>query len=80
MFDRCEALLAEGFKADTATFNTLLKACQRAKDSERARATYALMQKRGIEPDSITFCTLVKVPLPALSFRGKRNLRAPMLH
>ena len=57
---RFEALRREGFVGDVVTYNTLLKACMRARDGPRAEQAHRAMLEAGIRGDEVTYNTVVK--------------------
>jgi hypothetical protein len=54
-------MLDAGLDADLSTFNLLLKAAMRARDTKRARLAVAWMQDAGLVGDEFTYNTLIKV-------------------
>lgn len=46
---------------DTSTINCLLKACMKARDVKRAGLAWGWLEAAGLQPDEITFNTLLKV-------------------
>lgn len=69
-FIRFNQLRQEGLSPEVSTYNTLLKACMRARDVQRAGLALKWMQQDGVRPDEITFNTLVKVHSYAEDFDG----------
>ena len=57
---RFEALQREGFVGDLVTYNTLLKACMRARDGRQAEAFHRAMLAAGVKGDEVTYNSLVK--------------------
>ena len=57
---RFEELRREGFVGDVVTYNTVLKACMRARNGPRAERAHRAMLDAGIRGDEVTYNTLVK--------------------
>jgi len=57
---RFGALQREGFVGDLVTYNTLLKACMRARDGCQAEAVHRAMLAAGVKGDEVTYNSLVK--------------------
>ncbi|BDA50928.1 probable pentatricopeptide repeat-containing protein At2g31400, chloroplastic [Coccomyxa sp. Obi] len=68
-----QEMAAEGLQPTRVTFNTLLKACMRAKDAARADEVLTWMQERSCQGDEFTYNTYIK----AASYSGdvERALR-----
>ena len=77
-FIRSRQLMDNGVVPDTTTFNILLKACMRAKDSKRADLALQWMSHTGIEPDAVTWCSLIKVRSYTEDFEGMLAIRDAM--
>ena len=71
VFVRARQLLDEGALPDPITFNILLKACMRAKDPKRASVALKWMRDAGgIQPDDVTWASIIKVRSYAGDFQG----------
>jgi pentatricopeptide repeat protein len=77
-FVRARQLLDEGAAPDASTFNTLLKACMRARDSRRADLAARWMAAAGVAPDAVTYSCLVKAHSYAGNFDGVLGVRQAM--
>ena len=69
---RFKALRSEGFGGDLVTYNTLLKACMRARNGAGAEQAHRAMLEAGIRGDEVTYNTLVK----ALAYAAEDDTRA----
>merc|ERR1719145_314178 len=49
---------ASGLRANLPAFNSVINACARTGDLDRAQRWMAEMARRGIKPDSVSFSTL----------------------
>ena len=70
---RFRALQREGFVGDLVTYNTLLKACMRARDGRQAEAVHRAMLAAGVKGDEVTYNSLVK----ALAYAAEDARLAP---
>lgn len=78
VFIRARQLLQEGAVADASTYNTLLKACMRGKDSRRADLVLEWMAAGGVAPDAVTYSSLIKAHSYAGNFEGVLSVRDAM--
>lgn len=79
VFVRAKQMLDSGVAFETATFNVLLKACMRAPDGHRARLAWEWMIATGLEPDDITYVSLIKALSYSKDFEGVLGVRETMI-
>lgn len=78
VFDQARQLFDKKATVDVITFNTLLKACMRAKDGERADQVMEWIKFFGVVPNSITWASLIKAKSYARDFNGVLLARESM--
>lgn len=59
-FIRARQFLDDGVVFEVSTFNVLLKACMRQGDTRRAKLVLSWMSEARINPDSVTYSSLIK--------------------
>jgi pentatricopeptide repeat protein len=78
VFEQAQHLFDKHAVFDVITFNTLLKACMRARDGSRADQVMQWMKMHGVVPNSISWASLIKAKSYAQDFNGVLMVRESM--
>jgi pentatricopeptide repeat protein len=77
-FTRARQLRDAGAAVEVAFFNTLLKGCMRAPDPQRARLVAQWMNECDLEPDAVSYSSMIKAHSYGGDFEGVLAVRETM--